>query len=255
MSADNHNEAFIKLENVTVDFPVYGSHARSMKLRLMDITTGGRIGTEKSDRITIRALSNLSFELNAGDRLGILGHNGAGKTTLLRVIASVYEPTAGRMIIAGKTGGLYDLTLGMDPEATGFENIMLRGMLLGLSKERIKDITPEIVEFTELGNYLALPIRTYSSGMLLRLGYAVTTAVDLDIVVMDEWVVVGDKNFKHKSEARLEQLLDRSKIMVVATHSPELVERVCNKAILLMHGECVCMGEPSEVVRQYLASS
>jgi len=184
--------ASIHLNNVDVDFPLYSGASRSLKTSLLNLSSGGRIGRTVSDRMCVQALTKVSLQLNDGDRLGIIGPNGSGKTTLLRVLSSVYEPSGGQVFIEGSVASLFDVALGMDTEGTGYENITLRGMLLGLSRPEIEKKVQDIAEFTELGDYLSIPVRTYSSGMLLRLAFAVCTSVEPEILLMDEWIGVGD---------------------------------------------------------------
>ena len=182
--------ASIHLNNVDVDFPLYSGASRSLKTSLLNLSSGGRIGRTVSDRMCVQALTKVSLQLNDGDRLGIIGPNGSGKTTLLRVLSSVYEPSGGQVFIEGSVASLFDVALGMDTEGTGYENITLRGMLLGLSRPEIEKKVQDIAEFTELGDYLSIPVRTYSSGMLLRLAFAVCTSVEPEILLMDEWIGV-----------------------------------------------------------------
>lgn len=242
----------VAFDEVGVDFPIYSTSGRSLKRSLLSLTTGGKIGLSDGDRVGVRALDGISFRLEAGDKLGVIGHNGAGKTTLLRVAAGVYEPTIGMTTTIGRVGGLYDLTLGMDMEATGYDNIRIRGMLLGLTRDEIDARTPDIAAFTELGDYLHLPIKTYSSGMLLRLGFAVTTSVDLDILLMDEWVSVGDQSFQAKSEARLKEMVGRTGILILTTHALPLIEQTCNKCLWLEHGRMKAFGEVGEVIEAFV---
>ncbi|MCZ6446321.1 MAG: ABC transporter ATP-binding protein [Planctomycetota bacterium] len=243
----------VTLENVSVEFPVYGGSSRSFKKTLISMGSGGRICRDAGDRIYVQALHNISFHIDHGDRVGLVGPNGAGKTTLLRVLAGVYEPTDGIVRRVGHVSSLFDATLGMHTEATGYENIILRGLLLGYSPQEIRLRTDEIAEFTELGDYLAMPVRTYSSGMMLRLAFAVSTCIDPEILVMDEWMAVGDAQFARKAEQRMENLLGSVGILVLASHSPELIKRVCNKAILLTHGQLCTAGEVDEVLQRYEA--
>ena len=228
--------ASIIAENLTVDFTVYNSPHRSLKKNLLKIATGGRISSEAGGGITIRALDGVSFSLTSGDRLGVMGHNGSGKSTLLRVLAGVYEPSDGRLEVQGKIASLLDISIGMDPEASGIENIYLRGLLLGLGKEEIRQKVEEIVDFSGLGDFIDLPIRTYSSGMAMRLAFSIATCVEADILLMDEWLSVGDADFVKKAEDRLKSLVNKTPILVMASHSPEVLKEVCTRVIRLEGG-------------------
>ncbi|WP_399686194.1 ABC transporter ATP-binding protein, partial [Xenophilus sp.] len=176
--------AFISLKDVSVSFPIYGAGAASLKKTLAASVTGGRFGKETGVTV-VQALSNLNIELKAGDRLGLVGHNGAGKSTLLRTLAGVYEPTAGQFRRQGSVTSLIDPALGIEADATGMENIMLRGLVMGLSKREIDRKTPDIVEFSGLGQYIDMPVRTYSTGMMMRLAFSISTSVNADILLMD----------------------------------------------------------------------
>ncbi|MHB1934788.1 MAG: ABC transporter ATP-binding protein [Leptospirillum sp.] len=226
----------IRAENLTVDFTVYNSPHRSFKKNLLKIATGGRISSEAGGGITIRALDGVSFDLSAGDRLGLMGHNGSGKSTLLRVLAGVYEPTGGTLVVQGKIVSLLDISIGMDPEASGIENIFLRGLLLGLTKDEIRQRIEEIVDFSGLGDFIDLPVRTYSSGMTMRLAFSIATCVEADILLMDEWLSVGDADFVKKAEDRLKALVSKTPILVMASHSPEVLKEVCTRTIRLEGG-------------------
>ncbi|MBC93340.1 MAG: sugar ABC transporter ATP-binding protein [Rhodospirillaceae bacterium] len=243
--------AHIYLEDVAVDFPLYSGASRSLKTSLLHLGSGGRIGRDLSDRMCVQALHNISFELNNGDRVGIVGPNGAGKTTLLRVLSGVYEPSSGKIFRSGKVAALFDVALGMDTEATGYENITMRGMLLGLSRSEINSKVDEIADFTELGDYLKIPVRTYSSGMLLRLAFAVCTSVEPEILLMDEWIGVGDAKFLEKAKSRLDDFVSRSQILALASHSNDLIRQVCNKAVLIDKGGIISYGEVTEVLEMY----
>ncbi len=241
----------ITLENVSVEFPVYGGASRSLKKTLISMGSGGRISRDARDRVYVQALREVSFHIGDGERVGVIGPNGAGKTTLLRVAAGIYEPTQGVVRHVGRLSPLFDATLGMDMEATGHENIMLRGLFLGLSPREIRQRTDEISEFTELGDYLAMPVRTYSSGMLLRLAFSVSICVDPEILVMDEWIVAGDAQFLNKAQARMVTFVDRSRILIVASHRDEVIRRWCDKALLLDQGKVKAFGPTAEVLEQY----
>ncbi len=248
------SETLFKLENVSLEFPVYNTRARSLKRSLLQLTTGGRIGLGANDLVVVKALSGVTLTLEHGDRVALLGHNGAGKTTLLRVLAGAYEPTAGVMHRVGRVAALFDLMLGMDSEATGEENIAIRGLLMGLSRDEIVDKRRAIADFTELGDYLQMPIRTYSSGMLLRLGFAISTSIEPEILLMDEWLAAGDANFIGKAQRRLEDLIGQTGILVLASHSLELIRSICNKAVWMEHGEVLRFGNIEDVSNAYVKS-
>ena len=241
----------VKFDRVSIEFPIYSARGRSLKRSILQLTTGGRIGLDGRDRAVISALNNVSLIAEHGDRIGIVGHNGAGKSTLLRAIAGVYEPPRGMISVCGKVGSLIDLTLGMDLEATGYENIRIRSLLLGLSRREIAEYTDEIAQATELGEFLSMPIRTYSSGMLLRLAFAISTSVAPDILLMDEWIGVGDASFLNKAHDRLMGLVGRTGILFLASHSPSLIMDNCTRAIWLEKGELRAEGPPGEVLREY----
>ena len=228
--------AYIKAQNVSVSFPLLYSVHRSLKSAVLHATTGGRIAKDTHQHVVVRALENVSFEIKPGDRVGLIGHNGAGKSTLLRVVSGIYEPQQGKLDVQGKVATLLDLSLGVDPEATGYENIMYRGILLGLTRKEIRAKANEIAEFTDLGDYLNMPVRTYSSGMQLRLAFAVSTSVEADILLMDEWLSVGDRTFAEKAAKRLQDLVARTPILMLASHSMALIKQVCNRAFLLERG-------------------
>lgn len=237
--------AYIKAENVVVDFPIYNASHRSLKTAVLRATTGGRIGRDSGNRVIVRAIDHVSFEIRDGDRVGLVGQNGSGKTTLLRVLSGIYEPQGGLLEVRGRAATLLDLNLGIDPEATGYDNIIFRGIMAGLHPRTIKARIDEIAEFTELGDYLEMPVRTYSSGMQVRLAFAVATSVEADILLMDEWLSVGDAEFSRKATQRLEALVNRTPILVVASHDPKLINRICNRVFRLEHGKVVA---PSELV-------
>ena len=233
----------IILKSVSIDFPIYNVHARSFKKELLKLTTGGILKQKERTCVVIKALDNISFSLNHGDRLGLIGHNGAGKSTLLKTLAKIYEPTAGSMHFDGHVVPLFDLTLGFNQESTGYENIVLRALTLGMSRKEIKAKMDEIVAFTELGHFLDMPIRTYSAGMQLRLAFAVTLNMKPEILLMDELIGVGDARFMEKSQAQISQLLDSSSIIILASHSESVIKQVCNKAVLLEHGKMKYFGD------------
>lgn len=243
--------ASIEFSNVCVDFPIYNANGRSLKKRLIQVATGGQLGADQQGRVVVRALENLSFSMKDGDRVGLLGHNGAGKSTLLRLLSGVYAPSSGTARVSGEIGSLIDISLGIDPEATGRENIYLRGGLLGMSKSEISKQIDEIIEFSELGDFVDMPLRTYSTGMHLRLAFAVSTIVRPEILLMDEWLSVGDEGFKRKAEIRMTELVQATNILVIASHSRDLVLHTCNRLIWLEHGKIRMDGDPQSVAAAY----
>ena len=245
------SETSLRLDSVTVDFPIYSADSRSLKKRLLGRSSGGRIGRDDENRLSIRALEDVTLALGRGDRVGLVGANGAGKTTLLRVFAGIYEPTRGWVRRQGRVASLFDLSLGMDMEATGYENILVRGALLGLSPAEARGRVDEISAFTELGDYLAMPVHTYSMGMKLRLAFAVCTCIEPEILLMDEWIGVGDASFVAKAERRLRDLVDRAGILALASHNAALLERVCATGVLLEAGQARAVGPIGDVLREY----
>ena len=222
--------------DVVVEFPVYGRRQQSLKRSVLRAATGGILATDARDHVVIRALDKVSFELAEGDRVALIGHNGSGKSTLLRVLAGAYEPVSGSIRVEGSVASMLSITLGLDMEATGYENIFMRAALMGLSQARTRDLVDDICDFAELGDYIQMPMRTYSSGMLMRLAFAISTSVSSDILLMDEWLSVGDANFSEKAGRRLKSRVDDAKIMVLASHDMGLVQRSCNRFITLEHG-------------------
>jgi lipopolysaccharide transport system ATP-binding protein len=247
--------ASIEFENVCVDFAIYNANGRSLKKRLMQVATGGQIGADKEGRVVVRALEGLTFSLHDGDRVGLLGHNGAGKSTLLRLLGGVYEPSSGHAKVEGEIGSLIDISLGTDPEATGRENIYMRGALLGMPRAQIKKRIEEIIDFSELGDFVDMPLRTYSTGMHLRLAFAVSTIVRPEILLMDEWLSVGDEGFKRKAEERMTELVAATNILVLASHSRDLILHTCNRVLWLEHGKIKMDTDPQTAVAAYFGGA
>lgn len=229
----------INAKNITVDFPIYGVRSRSLKTSIISATIGGGFAKSAADRVVVRALDNISFEFHEGDRIGLVGHNGSGKSTLLRVLAGVYEPTDGALTVNGRVASLLDIFLGMDMDGTGIENILMRGLIMGVPTHKMRDMVDEIAEFSGIGDYLHLPMRTYSSGMAMRLAFATSTSLDADIILMDEWLSVGDSEFVKKAKHRLDSLISTAKIVVIASHNLELIKDHCNRVLKLEHGRAM----------------
>ncbi|MBS7804516.1 ABC transporter ATP-binding protein [Rhizobiales bacterium TNE-4] len=240
----------IKAKNVTLEYPVFGMTQQSIKKRVLNVATGGLISNSAGIPI-VRALRDLSFELKSGDRLGLVGHNGAGKSSLLRTIAGIYPPTSGQLTVHGRIVTTLNIAVGLEPEATGFENIIMRGILFGLSRAEIEARIDDIAEFTELGDYLNMPVRVYSSGMMTRLAFGVVTSLNADILLMDEVIGTGDANFIRKAEVRLTNFMNRAKVLIIASHNEDIIQKLCNKAMLLSHGELRAIGTVSDIFLQY----
>lgn len=224
-------------ENIIVDFPVYGGGSRSLKKSLVNAASGGFFARDASDRLVVRALDGISFNFSSGDRVGLFGHNGAGKSTLLRVMAGIYEPTSGTFSTDGRVSSMLSITLGIDPEATGLENIFTRGYLMGIKPKVMENLVDEIAQFAGLGDFLHLPYRTYSSGMAMRLAFSIATCVNADIILMDEWLSVGDTEFVDRARVKLDQMIGNASIVVLASHNLDLIKSQCNKIYLINHGK------------------
>ncbi|MBU2137225.1 MAG: ABC transporter ATP-binding protein [Alphaproteobacteria bacterium] len=229
-------EVSIAVTDLSLRFPVYGVDAKSLKKNLARVTVGGRLGSSNTGATEVTALSNISFNLRPGDRLGLIGHNGSGKTTLLRALSGAYEPDEGQIEVRGRIAALLDLSLGIDPSATGVDNIRLRGRIAGMSSKEIEEKMDEIAAFSGLGPFLAMPMKTYSAGMQARLAFAVATAVEADVLLMDEWISVGDSEFKQLAHRRLLNLVERAGILVLASHDTELLRLYCNKVMRMEGG-------------------
>lgn len=231
--------AHISVVNCSVSLPIYGMNNRSMKGVIMSAVTGGRVAPTSRNITLVDSLSDISFELREGDKLGLVGHNGAGKTTLLKTLAGIYEPTAGYIHSVGRVANLLDVTMGMDFEATGLENIRLKGLLHGLSKQEIVKKIPAIAEFSGLGPYINMPVRVYSSGMVVRLAFSIATSFEADILLMDEWLGVGDADFNARAQERLNEIVNKASILVLASHNQEIIAANCNRIMRLEHGRMV----------------
>lgn len=244
--------ASIRLHNLTLDYPIYGTARSFRKILFKGVSgiTGGNIHRD-GERVVVRALAGLTLDIGHGDRVGLLGHNGAGKSTLLRVLAHVFEPTSGELVMDGKVSPLFSAVPGLDPDDTGYENLVNCGMFLGLTRHEIAKRRDDIVEFSELGDYMDLPVRTYSAGMVTRLGFALATSIDPDILLLDEGLGAGDARFAERAARRIESLIERSSILVFASHDDSLIKMMCNRALLLEHGQAVAYGGVDEVLEQY----
>jgi ABC-2 type transport system ATP-binding protein len=246
--------ASIIVRNAAVEIPIYGVGTNSLKMALLRRAVGGRFG-RVGHSIMVRALTDVSLEAHDGDRIGIIGQNGAGKTTLLRVLAGVYPPTSGSIEINGRVSPMFDISLGMAIDATGIENVRICGALWGLSKAEIEDGIADVIAFTELGDYLNIPVRTYSTGMMLRLAFGIATLRKPEILLLDEIIGVGDATFFKKAQERLQALAGQSRIMFVSSHALSIIRELCNKVLWLYQGHVIAFGNVEEVIQRYLTTS
>ena len=244
--------SIIKLKDVSVKFHVYGIADRSLKKKFVAASVGGRLESSgKRGTKVVDALKNITLDVNKGDRIGLIGGNGAGKSTLLRVIAGIYKPYIGEVSVRGKISPLFDINLGMDLEATGYENILIRGLLMGYSKSDMRCKMDEIADFSGLGEYLSMPTRTYSDGMRLRLTFSVSTAFFPDILLMDEGILAGDSSFIEKANQRLDGFVGASNVFVMASHSKEILAKFCNKIVHMEAGSIYKVGDAKSILEQY----
>jgi lipopolysaccharide transport system ATP-binding protein len=247
-------DASIDVRDISVLFPLYHGNSRSLK-KLLVAAASGRLAEDKQHRVVVRALSNITFKLTSGERLGLIGSNGAGKTTLLRVLAGIFEPVSGSVRVQGTLNALLDPTLGMNVDLTGRENIMLRGLYNGFPRPMLKRLEDDVIEFAELSDFIDLPVRIYSAGMVVRLGFALATAIKPRILLMDEWFLAGDAAFMEKARIRLEDMVRSADILVLSTHNGEIVREWCTRVIWLDKGGVVADGATAEVLDRYAASA
>jgi len=246
--------AFLRLHNLSVDFPMYQGGARSLKKSILANTTRGNLARDALNRINVRALDDLSFNIEQGERVALLGLNGAGKTTLLKVFAGIYQPSRGQLVRSGQVSSLLDINVGMNVDLTGYENVILRGMYMGVHPREMRKRVDEIAEFTELGDYMDMPVRTYSSGMSVRLAFATATCNAPEILLLDEWLSVGDARFIAKAKKRMNEFVQRSSVLVLASHSLDLLAEWCTRGVWLEVGRIKMMGPVDEVVAAYRAA-
>jgi ABC-type polysaccharide/polyol phosphate transport system ATPase subunit len=246
---------FLRLHNLYVEFPMYQGGSRSLKKSILANTTRGNLARDALDRINVRALNDLNFSIEQGERVALLGLNGAGKTTLLKVFAGIYQPSRGQLLRSGQVSALLDINVGMNADMTGYENIILRGMYMGIHPRDMRKRVSEIAEFTELEDYLDMPVRTYSSGMSVRLAFATATCTAPEILLLDEWLSAGDARFITKAKKRMDDFVRRSNVLVLASHSLDLLTEWCTRGIWLELGHVKMMGPVNEVVAAYRAAT
>lgn len=241
--------AYINLDNTSVTFSIYNAKTRSVRNQLIK-AIGGRVKSI-DNTVYIKALKNINLQIKQGERVGLIGHNGAGKSTLLKVLSGIYEPTEGSIEINGYVSSLTDITMGMDPESSGYQNIIMRCIFMGMNFQEAKDKVPEIIDFSELNEYINLPIRTYSTGMYLRLAFTIATAVTPDILIMDEMIGAGDADFIKKARQRSMELIAKTKIMIISSHDMQIMRDICTRAIWLEKGEIKMDGNIEEIIEYY----
>lgn len=251
IAPDRRAVAGIEVQDLHITFPLYHGSARTLRRTLANVASS-RFEQDQQHRMVVQALRGISFSLQPGERLGLVGGNGAGKTTLLRALAGIYEPVAGRVIVRGEINALLDTNLGMNAELTGRENITLRGLHAGLSAGHIRTVEDDVQAFADLGSFLDMPVRTYSSGMVVRLGFALATSIRPRVLLMDEWFLAGDTNFMLKAQGRLEQLVQQAEILVISTHQLDVVSAWCTRVLWMEAGMIRLEGTPAEVLPAYL---
>lgn len=241
--------ADICLKDISLSFPVYNVAARSFKKSFIRAATGGKVLQDTRQRVMVKALDGLNVHFAHGDRVGLIGHNGAGKSSLLRLLAGIYEPTEGEMHVRGHISPLLSFTQGLENELTGYENILMRSTIMGLTRSEIDQQAREIADLTGLGDYLAMPTRTYSSGMLVRLAFAISSSIKPDILLIDEVFGAVDADFMSRAKKRLVELLDQSSIVIMANHSNAMLQEFCNKGLVLEGGTVRFFGPIDEAFR------
>lgn len=242
--------ASISVENVSLVFPLYAS-ARSQGLGEGELHDDRIIMSARGKILGVKALDDVSFDLNSGDRLAVIGRNGSGKTTLLQILAGIIPPDGGRVIVEGRSTNLININLGMQMEATGHRNITLRGLASGNSREAIEARRGEIAEFSELGEFLDMPVITYSAGMRMRLNFAIATSFEPEILLLDEWISAGDAAFRAKAGARMKSFVGKAGVLVLASHSRQMLIDNCNRALWLDGGEVRAMGDVKTLIDEY----
>lgn len=242
---------YLSAFDISIDFPLYHAESRSLKKAVLG-KVSSRLGADAKNRPTVQALKHISFSLRSGDRLGLIGANGAGKTTLLRALSGIYQPTSGSLSMEGQLISLLDPGQGMNMELTGRENIRLRGLYLGLTKAENQRLEADVEDFSELKEFLDLPVRNYSSGMIVRLAFGMATAFPPEILLMDEWIMAGDASFMSKAKVRIEAMVENADILVLASHSPEILLQWTNRLILIENGQIKEDGPPLDVFKNYL---
>ena len=239
--------SIIQLEDVDLVFKIQ----RERRIKDIIIPGSNRFNSLEGGN-EVHAIKHMTLTVHEGERLAIIGHNGAGKSTFLRMVSGIYHPTSGRLTVEGRVSGMFEFATGFEMEQNGWDNIYLRGLMLGETPNEIKEKMLEIADFSELGGFLNMPVKYYSSGMLIRLAFSVSTAIKPDILLLDEAMAAGDAAFIQKAQQRMRDLMQRSKILVLVTHGMPTAVELCNRCIWLDRGEIIMDGHPEEVTESYL---
>ena len=241
----------IILNDVSLSYPLYNLQNYSLRRAMINWLTFGKVFKQERAITSYTALQNISFDLQKGDRLGLIGCNGAGKTTLLKTIGKWYAPTSGNLKVEGRITALFDMCVGMDMDRTGLQNIHYMGMLMGMSTQHLKASLDNIIEFAEIGDFIHQPVRTYSAGMKIRLGFAICTCLQPGILLLDEGIGAGDRGFIDKAAERAKSLYHRAEILVIASHSSLIIQQLCNKVLWLHQGKMMMLGDVETVLTAY----
>lgn len=242
--------ARIELTDASVTFTV----RPHKKVSLKEYLVRGLFRQSVNPAVSVHALSGINLSARDGDRVGVIGHNGAGKSTLLKLLAGIYPPTQGSREVEGKICSLFDISLGFEPEASGWDNITYRAYLQGETPATLKGKIQEIADFTELGDFLDLPVRHYSAGMLMRLAFSIATTIEPEVLLVDEVLAVGDLSFQHKAQARMTEMMDSAPVMVIVAHDLTTIRRICTSVLWMEHGQVRMQGPPDEVIDAYVES-
>lgn len=240
----------VSIKNATLEFPIFSIGSTSIRHHLLEIGTGGLIKSSKGYK-TVKSLSNINLYLEDGSKVGIIGHNGSGKSTLMRLIAGIYHPTSGKIKVEGRISTIFELGVGADQDLSGLENIIRIGVMMGISFQKLEKLIPKISEFTQLGNFLDFPVRTYSAGMAMRLYFAMALFSDPDILLIDEVFGVGDSAFQQRASEKLEEQIYKSQIFIFASHSTDLLKKFCDKCLLMDHGRIILFDKTEKVIEEY----
>ncbi len=244
------HETSIKFENVNLTYDLYLDKTNNLKEFLINRILRRKPVSKAMEKV--EALKNISIEFKQGERVGIIGRNGAGKSTMLKVISGIYKPTSGRVIVNGTIQPLIEIGAGFDYEFTGRENIYLNGYMLGFNKEQIHAKEAEIVQFAELGEFIDVPVKYYSSGMVVRLAFTIATSIDPEILAFDEMLAAGDIEFINKAKARMDQLINKAKMLVLVSHDLDMVKSLCTRVLVFHHGNILFDGPPQEAINFYI---